>query len=586
MFERTENGSKAGAFFWLAPCEIECNLPNMDWGRYLKVWKDHWLKIGPLLIVASAQAEVITWPLTGSAVVGEGALRLKCVNNLLQISFAARRFATDSGHLPSSFQELTNYLDSPQPLLCPANAAHSPPASWAELDWNDVEYELVPVANPADTATQHCRCKIHNNFVNADGFVTTQDGYRPGWPAVIAHPLHLVATPGSTVQFEVKVVTNSLQPLSFQWRREHLYFVTNVNFVADPGVPEGGFYETNRQAKFTVTLLPGETNTVYSIANGQTNQTDYYSVAISNSLGVAISQRARLTVDSRVAVFATNDYWSAVRCRNDLSQIRLLGRIRENFYPDEAITNFNQMLNYDGSPMFEWPVLLYCPADKARTPPGDWNNFDFSNTSYEILPHPSIEEDPAAPFCQCKVHHYYAAMDGSVGYAASSPLFVGQLVDQTAAFGSDAVFRVGALGLAPLTYTWYKNGQPVFSATNGTLTLTAVARADAGIYSVMVSNSVDSVQSNSATLTVQIPQRLTNPRLSSQGVLQLIAGYADGWPVSPQELPGFEAQVSSNLADWATLANSLTVSNRLLILQDTSSANQTGRFYRIIQHRL
>ena len=102
----------------------------------------------------------------------------------------------------------------------------------------------------------------------------------------------------------------------------------------------------------------------------------------------------------------------------------------------------------------------------------------------------------------------------------------------------------------------------------------------------MVSNSVDSVQSNSATLTVQIPQRLTNPQLSSQGVFQLIAGYADGWPVSPEELPGFEAQVSPNLTDWATLANSLTVSNNLLILQDTSSANQTGRFYRIIQHRL
>src|SRR2546425_1572388 len=103
---------KAGAFIWLALCEIECNLPNMDWGRYLKVWKDPWLKIAPLLIVASAQAEVVPWPLTGSAVAGEGALRLKCVNNLLQIKYAARRFANDAGHFPSSFQELTNYLDS------------------------------------------------------------------------------------------------------------------------------------------------------------------------------------------------------------------------------------------------------------------------------------------------------------------------------------------------------------------------------------------------------------------------------------------------------------------------------------------
>ena len=558
----------------------------MDWGRYLKVWKDPWLKIAPLLIVASAQAEVVPWPLTGSAVAGEGALRLKCVNNLLQIKYAARRFANDAGHFPSSFQELTNYLDSPQPLLCPANAAHTPPASWAELDWNDVEYELVPGANPADPATQLCRCKIHNNFVNADGFVTTQDGYHPGWPAIIAHPPTQDATAGSMVRYEAKIVANALQPLAFQWRREHLYFVTNVTFIADTNAPEGGFFKTNRLANFTVTLLSGESNAVYTIPNAQTNQTDYYSLAVSNSMGVTISQRARLLVDSMAAFRATNDYWVAVRCLNNLRQIRLLASIRETLYPDQAITNFSRMLNYDGSPMFEWPVLLYCPADKARTPPGDWNNFDFSNTSYEILPHPSMEEDPIAPFCQCKVHHYYAAMGGSVEYAANSPLLVGQLVDQTAAFGSDAVFRVSALGLAPLTYTWYKNGQPVLTATNGTLALTAVARADAGIYSVMVSNSVDRVQSNSATLTVQIPQRLTNPQLSSQGVLQLVAGYTDGWPVSPEELPGFEAQVSSNLADWVTLANSLSVSNSLLILQDASSGNQTARFYRIIQHRL
>jgi hypothetical protein len=556
----------------------------MDWGRYFKVWKDHWLRIAPLLIVVSAQAEVVPWPMSGSAVAGEGALRLQCVNNLREISFAARRFANDAGHFPSSFLELTNYLDSPQPLLCPANAAHSPPAVWVELDWNEVEYELVLGASSADPASELCRCKIHNNFVNADGFVTTLDGYRPGWPAIIAHPLDQDATAGSMVRYEAKIVASAIQPLAFQWRREHLYFVTNITFVADTNAPDGGYFKTNRLANFTVTLLSGATDALYTIPNAQTNQTDYYSLVVSNSMGVAISRRARLGVDSVAAVRATNEYWFAVRCQNNLRQIRLLASIRETLYPDLALTNLSQMLNYSGSPMFGWPILLYCPADTARTSPEDWNNFDFSNTSYEILPHPSMEEDPAARFCQCKVHHYYTAVDGSFGYAANSPLFVGQLVDQTAAFGSDAVFRVGALGLASLNFTWYKNSQPVLTTTNGTLTLTSVARADAGVYSVVVSNSVDSVQSSSATLTVQIPQRLTNTRLSPQGVLQLIAGYADGWPVSPEELPGFEAQVSSNLTDWATLANSLTVSNSLLILQDPSSANPTARFYRIIQH--
>ena len=571
------------AQIWLVIFEIEYSLFEMGEGHYVTAWKGLWLKMTLLLLVASAQAEVVPWPLTGLAVAGDGASRVDCANNLHQIGYAAKRFANDTGHFPSAFRELTNYLESPKPLLCPANAAHSPPASWADLDWDAVDYELVPGANPADPVTRLCQCKIHNNSVNADGFVATQDDYHAGWPAVIAHPLDEEATPGSTVRFEMKITANALQPLSYQWRREHLYYLTNVAFVTDTNAPDGGFYQTNRNAKFTVTLLPGETNTVYSIANAQTNQADYYSVAISNSLGVAISQHARLIVDSRVAVFAANDYWFAIRCQNNLRQIRLLARIMETFYPDQAITNFSQMLNYDGSPMFEWPVLLYCPADKARTAPADWNNFDFSNTSYEILPHPSIEEDPVAPFCQCKVHHYYAAMDGSVRYATNSPLLVGLLEDQTATFGSDAVIRANALGLPPLTYTWYKDGQPVLTTTNRTLTLSNVVRGDAGMYSVVVSNSVGRVQSNTATLTVQIPQRLANPQSLSQGVLQLSSAYADGWPVSPGELAGFEVQVSPNLLDWTTLANSLSVSNGLLILQDNNSANQTVRFYRIIQ---
>ena len=64
----------------------------------------------------------------------------------------------------------------------------------------------------------------------------------------------------------------------------------------------------------------------------------------------------------------------------------------------------------------------------------------------------------------------------------------------------------------------------------------------------------------------------------------LTAGYTDGWPVAPGQVADFEAQVSFNLVDWATLANSLSVSNGLLIFQESSSANRPASFYRIIQH--
>src|SRR5438046_4735140 len=103
------------------------------------------------------------------------------------------------------------------------------------------------------------------------------------------------------------------------------------------------------------------------VTNVTTNVYDYYSVAISNAVGVALSQRARPLVLSVVATRATNDYWFELRCQNNLRQIRLLAGIREAFYPDQAITNFSQTLNYDVSAMFEWPDLLFCPPDKPRT---------------------------------------------------------------------------------------------------------------------------------------------------------------------------------------------------------------------------
>jgi hypothetical protein len=566
----------------LHPPTVAQNGKTLAAGLDFQVRRGHWLVIALLLIAASARAAVVPLPMAWSALEHDASARFDCVNNLLQINFAAGSFAIDTGHLPASFQDLTNHLDSPKWLLCPANGAHLPPAFWADFNWNDVDYEFVPGANLANPSAPFCRCKIHNNSVNLDGSPTTQLGYRPGWPAVVVNPLYQFATPGSTVQFEVNIVTNALPPLSFQWRRQHLYYVTNITFMADTNAPGGGFYQTNRKANFTVAILLGETNSIYTIANAQTNQNDYYSIAISNSMGVATSYLAPLVVNPIAAIMVTNDYWFAARCQVNLRQITLLAALWEDSYPAQPVTNLSQMVNIDGSSWLEWPVQVYCPADQARTAPTNWNDVDFSDTSYEIKPHPPREVDPFAPFSECKVHHYVAALGGSVSYSTNSPLVLSLLVNKTAAYGSNAVFRASALGLPPLTYAWSKDGQPLLNATNATLSLANVLRADAGLYSIWVSNCVGSA-SSSAALTVQVPQRLSNPRFVPPGAFQLISGYADGWPVSPSELSSFEAQASSNLVDWVTLPNSLVLSGGSLILQDTSSPNQPSRFYRIVQ---
>ena len=68
--------------------------------------------------------------------------------------------------------------------------------------------------------------------------------------------------------------------------------------------------------------------------------------------------------------------------------------------------------------------------------------------------------------------------------------------------GSTANFGVAASGDLPLTYTWLFNGNTILGATSYGYDRTNVQNADAGNYSVIISNSFGSVTSSVATLTV------------------------------------------------------------------------------------
>src|SRR5439155_1362218 len=59
---------------------------------------------------------------------------------------------------------------------------------------------------------------------------------------------------------------------------------------------------------------------------------------------------------------------------------------------------------------------------------------------------------------------------------------------------------------SPLSYRWYFNtNTAIANATNATLTITNAQATNAGAYSVRVTNSVGSVTSAIATLTVIVP---------------------------------------------------------------------------------
>jgi hypothetical protein len=75
--------------------------------------------------------------------------------------------------------------------------------------------------------------------------------------------------------------------------------------------------------------------------------------------------------------------------------------------------------------------------------------------------------------------------------------------NQTVTIGQTATFTVVATGTAPLTYQWRKNGANIAGATSATHTTPPTTASDGGTkFDVVVSNSLGSVTSNSATLAV------------------------------------------------------------------------------------
>ncbi len=73
--------------------------------------------------------------------------------------------------------------------------------------------------------------------------------------------------------------------------------------------------------------------------------------------------------------------------------------------------------------------------------------------------------------------------------------------------GQTATFSVTATGTAPLSYQWQKNGTAISGATSSSYTTPAETTSDNGaLFTVVVTNSVGSVTSNAATLTVN-PRR-------------------------------------------------------------------------------
>jgi hypothetical protein len=107
----------------------------------------------------------------------------------------------------------------------------------------------------------------------------------------------------------------------------------------------------------------------------------------------------------------------------------------------------------------------------------------------------------------------------SVTSAAIAPAISSQPASKTVSAGQAATFSVTATGTAPFTYQWKKNGAAISGATVSSYTTPSTVAADTNAqFTVVVSNSVSSVTSSAAVLTVTVP-----PVISTQPASRAVA---------------------------------------------------------------
>jgi len=133
-------------------------------------------------------------------------------------------------------------------------------------------------------------------------------------------------------------------------------------------------------------------------------------------------------------------------------------------------------------------------------------------------------------------------------YVPVPPQILQQPQSLTVVAGSNAVFSVSATGSRPLAYQWQFNGLDIPGATTPTLVRSNVQPADAGSYSVRISNRAGVVWSSNATLVVLVrPSIVSGPQslTVNQGATAIFSVVATGteplsyrWQCNGVYLPG------------------------------------------------
>jgi uncharacterized repeat protein (TIGR03803 family) len=140
----------------------------------------------------------------------------------------------------------------------------------------------------------------------------------------------------------------------------------------------------------------------------------------------------------------------------------------------------------------------------------------------------------------------------------------GQPLSESVYSGANALFTVATSGSAALSYQWQQNGtnltngSGISGATNATLIISNTVAGNAGLYSVIVTNALNSVTSTPALLTVIVsPPLITSQPVGLTNLVGTLAIFSVSATGNAPLLYQWQEN-GTNLADGGNIAGSAT----------------------------
>jgi uncharacterized lipoprotein YddW (UPF0748 family) len=288
--------------------------------------------------------------------------------------------------------------------------------------------------------------------------------------------------PGDIVRYDLTLNASAPPSITTQPKSQSVNQGASATFT----VAASGASPLSYQWRLYGTNLSGATATSYTRSNAQAADAGPYSVVITNAFGTATSSDAQLTVIVPPTIITQPQSQTVSQALNATFTVVASGT-----------APFAYQWRLNGANISSATASSYT---RSNVQPADAGNYSVvvTNTAGSATSANAVL---------------------TVTVPAAPPGITAQPQSQTVNQGASATFTVSASGSTPLYYQWQLLGTNIPSATLSSYTRPNVQPADAGPYSVIITNSLGTTNSTSAQLTVFIPPTITT-QPQSQSITQ------------------------------------------------------------------